>query len=345
VSNWERRGLVFAPPGAGLLASHAMLPTPLVLADRIRVFFAACDLELRGRIFRVDLDRDDPRRLLASYPAPVLDLGPPGAFDADGVNPSQVVRRDGKLFLYFIGWQRISTEVPYRLFAGLAVSEDEGASFVRHGDGQILLPEGSERYFRTAPFVFPAADGRWEMLYIGGDTFFNGCNSKRLPTYSLYRAASHDGVTWTGGGFPLLDPDRAAGEIGFGRPVLWHHEGTASLLISRRTESSYMLRALAFKDGALRWSEPLGPGTQSWDTSMTCFGAPCAAGAWEYLFYNGNEFGRSGFGLARRPVRSGLAQKAGIDPALLINAIALAREQGSGREAIKAMKVLGHGAG
>ena len=38
---------------------------------------------------------------------------------------------------------------------------------------------------------------------------------------------------------------------------------------------------------------------------MTCFGAPCRVGEFEYLFYNGNQFGRSGFGVARRPARNG----------------------------------------
>ena len=36
-------------------------------------------------------------------------------------------------------------------------------------------------------------------------------------------------------------------------------------------------------------------------TEMTCFGAPCVAGERELLFYNGNGFGRTGFGLAWRP--------------------------------------------
>ena len=63
------------------------------------------------------------------------------------------------------------------------------------------------------------------MLYIGGGTFFGGADGKRLPTYSLCRAASPDGIVWTSGGASLLDPDSAAGEIGFGRPVLWHEEG------------------------------------------------------------------------------------------------------------------------
>jgi hypothetical protein len=302
---WERRGLVFAAPGVGIMRSHAMLPTPLVLTDHIRVFIACCDSNLRGRIFRVDLDRDDPRHVIAFHVEPVLDLGAPGSFDEHGVNPSQIVERDGRLLLYYIGWQRVSAEVPYRLFAALAVSEDGGLSFHKHGGGQILHAAEGERFFRTAPFVFPQVD-RWRMLYIGGGQFFDGPAGKRLPNYSLCQVQSTDGYSWDSAlSPPLLDPDRAHGEIGFGRPVLWHEAGRTSLMISLRTENGYALRQAVERGGALHWADLLDGPSGDWESAMTCFGAPCRAGDWEYLFYNGDQFGRSGFGLARRRAQEG----------------------------------------
>jgi hypothetical protein len=301
--DWERRGLVFAAPGTGVMRSHAMLPTPLVLDDRIRVFVTSCDDDLQGRIFRVDLDRDDPRRVLEFDPVPVLHLGPAGAFDEHGVNPSQIVARDGRLLLYYIGWQRISADVPYRLFAGLALSDDGGLSFRRHGDGQILQAMPGERFFRTAPFVFPDAEG-WRMLYIGGGEFFDGASGKRLPTYSLRETWSADGYRWDAPAMSsLLDPDLSRGEIGWGRPVLWQEAQGASLIISRRAETGYELQQARMEAGALHWRTLLHGPTEEWESSMTCFGAPCSTGDWEYLFYNGNQFGRSGFGLARRSAR------------------------------------------
>jgi hypothetical protein len=302
-NTWENRGLVFAAPGVGTMCTHAMLPTPLVLSDHIRVFMACCDNDLRGRIFRVDLDRDDPLRVIAFDTEPVLDLGAPNSFDEHGVNPSQIVERDGRLLMYYIGWQRVSAEVPYTLFAALAVSEDGGLSFLRHGEGQILHAARGERLFRTAPFVFPEF-GCWRMLYIGGGEFFDGTGGKRLPTYSLCQARSTDGLTWDDPPLPpLLEPDHARGEIGFGRPVLWHEAGRASLIISRRTMSGYTLQQATQHGHALKWAALLDRPAGEWDSAMTCFGAPCRAGDWEYLFYNGNRFGRSGFGLARRPVQ------------------------------------------
>lgn len=323
---WERRGLVFAAPGNGLACSHAMLPTPLVLNDRIRVYVACCDEDLRGRIFRVDLDRDDPRRVIEFGPAPVLDLGPAGAFDEHGVNPSHIVARDGRLLLYYIGWQRISAGVPYTLFAGLALSDDGGLSFRRHGTGQILHSVPRERFFRTAPFVFP--DGTdWRMLYIGGGEFLDSAAGKRLPTYSLCETSSADGYRWDAPTAPsLLEPDRASGDIGWGRPVLWQENENTNLLISRRAVTGYTLRQVRAEGGNLHWSTLLPGATEGWESSMTCFGATCRSGDWEYMFYNGNQYGRSGFGLARRPTQIPGKSRADLLLAALRRAASLDRQ-------------------
>ena len=300
--HWERSGLAFAAPKTDLIQSHAMLPTPLVMDDRIRVIFAACDEALRARIFRVDLDPVDPLRVMSFEPTPVLDLGPQGYFDADGVNPCQIVERDGKLLLYYIGWRRLTATVPYTLFAGLAISSNGGTTFKKVDSGQILHPTATERFFRTAPFVYRKPDG-WGMLYIGGGEFFDSELGKRLPTYHLCQAHSDDGYGWDEPSKPpLLSPIRDQGQIGFGRPVLWHDGDQACLLISSRDERGYSLWTVRESEGSLSWIAPLEGPVGEWECEMTCFGAPCRAGDWEYLFYNGNRFGATGFGVARRKI-------------------------------------------
>jgi hypothetical protein len=49
------------------------------------------------------------------------------------------------------------------------------------------------------------------------------------------------------------------------------------------------------------WNWPILRTALAWHSAMTCFGAPCRVGEVEYLFYNGNRFGRSGGGVACRP--------------------------------------------
>jgi len=298
---WRRLGLVMSPPGGALTNSHAMLPTPLVRNDRIRVYFTSCDADWRGRIFRVDFRRDDPRQIIDFDPAPVLDLGEAGGFDADGVNPSQIVERDGRLYLFYIGWQRHSADIPYTLLAGLAVSDDGGLHFERVSRRPMLAPRSGEEYFRTAPYVYRSETG-WVMLYIGGGTFFTDAAGKRLPRYSLRHTASPDGFDWSGPSTELLSPDPAKGEIGFGRPVLWHETGCPAIMLSLRTETGYVLATRRLEPGG-EWTPVLDAGTAEWEREMTCFGAPCMVGDQEILFYNGDRFGLTGFGAAVRPAQ------------------------------------------
>ena len=299
---WQKRGRIIAPAGAGLQTSHAMLPTPMLLADRIRVFFASCDADLRGRIFFADVDRAPPFALMQVSTAPSFDLGPAGAFDADGVNPCHILERDGAWHLYYIGWQRLSAEIPYTLLAGLAVSTDQGQSFTRLSDQPILPPRPGERCFRTAPFVRRTAAG-FDMLYIGGDGFSPGPGGKLLPSYALRHHASPDGISWTETPTTLLEPDPAADEIGFGRPFLWTPAGSGpALMISVRTTAGYRLAQMPFGRTPPDLQPVLTGPAEPWESDMTCFGAPIRVDDHELLFYNGNAMGRTGCGLAtRRP--------------------------------------------
>jgi hypothetical protein len=299
-SGWIRLGRVLQAAGGPHERSHVMLPTPLVLDDRVRVYFASCDDDMRGRIFAAEFERKPPFAVIGRWREPALDIGSGGAFDRDGVNPSQVIEIDGRLVLLYIGWRRGDPETPYALIAGLAVSTDGGHSFT--SEGPLLAPREGESLFRTAPFMVREPGG-WRLLYIGGDRFITDAAGTRLPIYSLMDLHSNDPLNWPGPGRELIAPNLAAGQIGFGRPVLCG----ARLMVSVRTAAGY---ELVEGDDPATTSDraPLTPvftsPFETWESQMRCFGAPCLVGDYELLFYNGDGFGRTGLGLAYRPIAS-----------------------------------------
>src|SRR5262245_17546081 len=97
---WEKGGLIWGPEGDSAWGkTHAMVPTPVkVSPGEVRVYVGALDDSGVGRIGYIDLDEDDPRRVLRAAREPSLDIGEPGMFDDNGVLPSSVVKHDGKLF-------------------------------------------------------------------------------------------------------------------------------------------------------------------------------------------------------------------------------------------------------
>ena len=305
---WRKLGRVLEAAGDPLSRSHVMTPTPHVMADRVRVFYASCDEDMRGRIFFADFAPEPPFSLIAVSPEPVLDLGPPGAFDGDGVTPTQAFRHEGRLALLYVGWRRGPAEAPYTLLGALAMSGDEGCSFERLAE-PLLAPRPGARLFRTAPFVerIGERDGDgWRMLYIGGDAFTSGEDGRALPVYSLLEARSDDLLDWSGPARVLMAPDVGGGELGFGRPLIHTlPNGARRLMVSLRTRSGYALvEAAADGDFSQRPTfTPVVPAPfEPWENQMTCFGAPCVVGENELLFYNGNGYGRTGMGLAWRPL-------------------------------------------
>lgn len=299
---WEKMGHIYVPDGSMPWAkSHAMLPTPLLLGDgRIRLYVAFVNENMVGRIGFVDVAEDNPSKLLRVSAEPVLDIGEPGSFDDNGVVPTCLVRRDDELWLYYVGFQ-LGVHVRYFMFSGLAVSRDGGESFVRRQTVPVLDRGDGERLFRTAPYVIPHGD-QWRVWYVGGDTFLPHQDST-LPTYELRQANSPDGIVWPRTGrslFPFKDDD----EIGFGRPWVIREGGRFRMWYSIRHRSvGYRLGYAESEDGdswARRDSEfDFDVSTEGWDSEMVCYTSILKTPHATYLFYNGNQFGRTGIGYAK----------------------------------------------
>ena len=150
--HWRKLGRIYAPdrdvPQRRL---YGILPTPQYLPDddAIRVYFAATGEDRIGRIFAMTVDAADPTRVLEPVGEPLLQPGPPGAFDDCGVNPSSIVTIAGVPHLYYIGYQR-SVVSPYLLFTGVAVSRN-GVTFERHANVPVFERTTSEYIIRSAP--------------------------------------------------------------------------------------------------------------------------------------------------------------------------------------------------
>jgi hypothetical protein len=300
---WEKLGRVYTADGSERWAmSHASLPTPMVLDERrIRVYAAFLDAERVGRVGYVDVDARDPRRVLAVSRRPVLDVGAPGTFDDNGVNPVCLVEHGGRRYLYYVGWQ-LGVRVRYYLFVGLAVSDDGGESFRRCSQVPVLDRSDGELFVRTAAHV-RIEDGRWKMWYVGGSDWIE-VRGKSLPSYTLRYLESPDGLRWGRAGRVCLDfasPD----EHGFGRPYILRRGGGYAMWYSIRTISKgYRLGYAESADG-LAWRRKddevgLGVSPEGWDSEMVCYSSLVSAGGATYLFYNGNNYGATGFGVAVR---------------------------------------------
>ena len=299
---WRKLGLVYTATGEQPWAqSHAFLPTSLMIDDeRIRVYVAFRDEGQVGRIGYVDVAASDPRRVLDVSRTPALDIGAPGMFDDNGVNPSCVFEHGGRLWLYYVGWQ-LGVRLRYFLFTGLAFSDDGGETFQRHARVPVLDRTDAEPTLRTGAFVQPS-NGGFRMWYVAGDRWVESAG-RQMPSYAMRYLESSDGVTWGPEGQVCLEPQEPR-EFGFGRPqVVEDGEGRLRMFTSVRLfEEGYRLAYAESVDGLI-WDRRDGPaglgvGPEDWDSQMMSFSWVQPTRYGTYLFYNGNNYGETGFGVA-----------------------------------------------
>lgn len=301
---WRKLGRVHVADGRREWArTHACCPTPIALSDgRVRVLCAFLDSSKVGRVGYVDIDAADPTNVIAVSKRPVFDIGEAGAFDDSGVTPLSACRDDdGAIRLYYAGWQ-LGVRVRYFLFAGLAVSEDDGETFRRVSRAPILDRRDGELHMRTGVHV-RRDEGGWRMWYAGGSEWVGSPGVDLKPRYALREIASDDGLRWPGGGRVCLEP-QGADELGFGRPcVLARPGGGLRMWYSLRTLGRGYRIGYAEAPDSRSWERHDERGgidisARGWDSEMVCLSAIHETAGGTYMFYNGNNYGETGFGVA-----------------------------------------------
>jgi hypothetical protein len=297
MGEWRRLGrLPLDAAGAPWAASHAALPAVEALDDdRWAVYLSLRDADGRARIGRTVLTMSGTPSLAPLDAAPALDLGPLGAFDDSGVTMSCVVAHGGERFLYYTGWSRGVT-VPFYLAAGLAVSTD-GGPFRRRSPAPLLDRSPADPFLTASPFVL-ADDSRWRMWYVSATEWRDTPGGPR-HYYNIRYAESGDGWQWTRDGRICLDY-RSDDEHAFARPWVLRDADGYRMWFAVRGDR-YRIEAAASPDG-IAWTRQTGGGLgaagDGWDSGMVEY--PCVFD-WHgtrYMLYNGNDYGRTGVGLA-----------------------------------------------
>jgi predicted GH43/DUF377 family glycosyl hydrolase len=193
------------------------------------------------------------------------------------------------------------------MFTGLAISEDGGLTFHRKSVEPMLGPVEGESIARTAPFVVKT-ETVWQLWYVGGNRFIE-VNNKLVPTYSIRYLESNDGVHWPDTSSEVLVP-RGDDEYGFGRPRVLFNRDSYTMFYSIRTKSKGYQMGLARSHMGLDWvrcDEQVGiePGPEEWDNQTVEYAAVFEHGDNLLMFYNGNDSGRTGFGLATNSKKNG----------------------------------------
>ena len=299
---WIKKGLIYAPDHRMPWAEHsALTPTPFLLSDEvIRVYAGFRDCRGVSRIGFVDVDADNPSKIVAISEVPILDVGIPGTFDDNGVILGDVIRHDGKVYMYYVGFQLVE-KVKFLAFTGLAISTDGGTTFTKYADIPVMDRANEGLFFRAIHSVV-VEDGVWKCWY-GVGSEWSEINGGKYPIYKTHYIESKDGVDF--GKVGRLCIDFKDDEYRIGRPRVQKIGTQYRMYYTVGTLRGTYLPGYAVSSNGFHWTRMdadvgIAPSDAGWDSKELSYTAPIVQGGKEYLFYNGNEMGKTGFGYAER---------------------------------------------
>ena len=298
---WRPLGRVFSPiAGERWSVSHAAYPTALTLADgNVRIFYSTRDASNRSSAASVDIAIDGNRfEMLGAPRGPLLTPGARGSFDADGVTVTSVVAHEGKFYAFYLGWTML-VHVPFTNFIGVAVSDDDGQIFRRCLSVPVVGRSPENPLTVGYPFVLRDGAG-WRMWF--GSHLHWGPHMEML--HVVKEARSTDLVRWTPSDAVVVNCAAQADPLEFAisRPVVLREPDNSLSMWYARRRPDYELGFARSADGKhweRRDQDLRFVGTaEAWEDKERTYPFVFDHSGRRYMLYNGNGYGREGFGLA-----------------------------------------------
>lgn len=303
---WLKKGLIFNVDGIySWNKSHAQIPVVDLLEDRMRVYYATRNLLGKSNISYIELNKENPKNIIYNHTSTLLELGKIGSFDDSGIMPSSIVDVGAIKYLYYIGWTTRGT-VPFQNAVGLAISEDGGKTFNKFSEGPIITINHKEPYFSGTSFVMFEDDifRMWYLSCIKWENF----DGKYEPIYNIKYAESIDGVEWKQTGKVAIELNEDEG--GVVSAAVIKENGKYKMWFGKRKKSDYRLNiensyriGYAESVNGIDWirkdSEAgIDISKEGWDSEMISYPYVFKKDNNLVMFYNGNGFGKTGFGYA-----------------------------------------------
>ncbi len=303
---WEKRGRIYTPEimlEKGMIP-HSQVPVPVELEDRIRVFFSCRPQQNISLPTFIDIDKNDLTKIIYCNKGTLLPLGKKGAFDEFGIMPTEVVKRENELWMYYTGWQR-GINITYTLAIGLAVSRDNGETFEKVYEGPVLDRTKDEPYMTMSPNIF-MEHNLWHVYYASGVGFVEE-NGKYEPQYVIKHATSENGIDWNRNPVSILE--NTIKDESNTRPSVIRMNDTYHMWFCYRGGSdfrggknSYRI-GYAYSEDLITWIRDdskagIDVSEDGWDSEIITYPYIRKINDSYYMFYNGNGFGKTGFGYA-----------------------------------------------
>jgi hypothetical protein len=313
---WEKYGKIFDPNDYYLpdnSREFAQSPQTLVFDNFIRIYFSTRAIESSGmflsNIAYVDFSKD-LKKVIGVSNKTVIPLGELGTFDEHGIFPFSPFRDGDRILAYTCGWSR-RVSVAVETSIGIVFSYDNGNTFKRLGPGPILSSTINEPVLVGDGFV-KKYDNKYFMWYIFGKTWIKATNSEPpARVYKIAYATSLDGINWDKLEAKQIVSDVIDENECQALPTVVEHSGIYHMVFCFRHASDFRTNpkrgyklGYAYSNDLKNWKRDdsilnFNLNNDGWDSEMMCYPHLFKVDDHIYLLYNGNNFGRYGFGAAK----------------------------------------------
>lgn len=294
IQKWQKLGKLF-PKTDG----YAAVPfVGIIENDIAQIFYSTRDVNGKSELCSVNLNLNT-LSVVGIPKEGILKYGKPGTFDEDGVMACDMFDINNVKYITYIGWNR-SVGVPFRNAIGLAKFENEKVT--KCFEGPIL-----DRSIYDPCFVASNCVLKVNNIYI---MYYLSCkkwdfiNSKLTHFYNIKIATSNNGFTWNQTGDIAID-FKYNNEYAISVPRVIIEGNIFKMWYSYRgspESETYRIGYAESLDGFkwIRKDEEINfkPSIKGWDSEMLCYPYIFNFKENTYMLYNGNGYGKTGFGIA-----------------------------------------------
>lgn len=279
-----------------LLLTHASNPLAVHLEGVIyRVFFSGRNKENKSSVGYVDFNLET-LEVINECLEPVFVFGETNSFYSHGVSIGNLYMQNEKEYILFMGWN-IKANEHWRGDVGrLEIKDNLHFSLVPHQPFMTIDQEDTMSL--SYPFVLHH-EGVYKMWY-GSTITWEAENCEML--HVIKYATSVDGENWEKHGIAI--PYELGVAQAFSRPTVIIDQKGYHMWYSYRSGDGTKYRiGYSYSTDGLIWNREhdkvgLEVSTEGWDSEMICYPFVFEHNNKRYMLYNGNEFGKEGFGIA-----------------------------------------------
>lgn len=280
--------------------SHASNAVFYPLNETIgRVYFSCRDINGKSHIAFLDIDFSTDFKIIKLSKEPVISPGPLGTFDDSGVVMGCIHEINGMSYLYYLGWN-LKITVPWLNTIGLAIGNASKGEFKKYSMAPIMDRSNEDPYSISYPSIVKDNE-RYQMWY--GSNLSWGKNEEDMKHVFKY-ATSKDGIHWKRTNKTVLNFEHP-NEYALSKPWVLKDKNGYKMWYSYRgngTVNTYRIGYAESKDG-INWIRKddlagINVSTNGWDSQMISYPNVFKFMDKTFMLYNGNEYGKTGFGIA-----------------------------------------------